>query len=326
MSSTVAIFQNVVVSEYCVLAGATLIFWEYLALLPQEIDLFWKGRLSVASVLFLSNRYLSLLTEILQTTNPTSDQAYQTISMLPYIPWAVFSALRTSALCPPRLKWLLGSFVLFLSSVPIWINLSLYRWLSTTILPTLGCISVNTALPLQLGREFTIISRTCLIVSDFIVLGVTWYGTYRTIQLVQVAAGEQSKHTYSGVLSRDGTVYFVILATLNLLHLLFTLLSIAFDSLQSASVFTAFTDPLTSILVSRFLLDLQEVGRYRADPQLSSLSVGQGSLHFNSRVFGSLGELLPPPGDTSLEDERLAAEDASEVGQEAGTIGEEARA
>ncbi|RPD59900.1 hypothetical protein L227DRAFT_625650 [Lentinus tigrinus ALCF2SS1-6] len=323
MSSTVAIFQNVVVSEYCVLAGATLIFWEYLALLPQEIDLFWKGRLSVASVLFLSNRYLSLLTEILQTTNPTSDQvvlglvksesdvgnvgqgnAYQTISILPYIPWAVFSALRTSALCPPRLKWLLGIFVLFLSSVPIWINL-LYPY--------------NSA-------EITIISRTCLIVSDFIVLGVTWYGTYRTIQLVQVAAGEQTKHTYSGVLSRDGTVYFVILATLNLLHLLFTLLSIAFDSLQSASVFTAFTDPLTSILVSRFLLDLQKVGRYRADPQMSSLSVGQGSLHFNSRVFGSLGESLPPPGDTSLEDERLAAEDASEVGHEAETIGEEARA
>ncbi|RPD53089.1 hypothetical protein L227DRAFT_581667, partial [Lentinus tigrinus ALCF2SS1-6] len=83
--------------------------------------------------------------------------------------------------------------------------------------------------------------------------------------------------------------------------------------LDSVSYVTYFTDPITSILISRFLLDLQEVHQYRADPQLSSLSVGQDSLRF-SRVMGSLGESLPPPGDTSLEDERLqvASEDASE--------------
>ncbi|RPD59933.1 hypothetical protein L227DRAFT_575932 [Lentinus tigrinus ALCF2SS1-6] len=199
------------------------------------------------------------------------------------------------------------------------------------MIPTLGCVDEE-AVSILLDGDFVIISRTCLIVADFIVLGVTWYGTYRTLRLVRVAAvGEQSKHTYSGVLFRDGTIYFVILAILNFLHLLFTLLSIAVYALQPTSFVTTFTEPLTSILVSWFLLDLQEVGIYRADPQLSSLSVGQGSLHFNSRVIGSLGESLPPPGDTSLEDERLAAENISEdngdeVRQEAETIAEEASA
>ncbi|RPD53085.1 hypothetical protein L226DRAFT_576528 [Lentinus tigrinus ALCF2SS1-7] len=115
---------------------------------------------------------------------------------------------------------------------------------------------------------------------------------------------------------------------LNVLHLLFSILSIASDTLQSISLIAIFTDPITSILVSRFLIDLQEVHQHRADPQLSSLSVSQGSLHFaTSKVIGSLGESLPPPGDTSLEDARLAAEDAhaseseehggDQVGQEA---------
>ncbi|RPD68275.1 hypothetical protein L226DRAFT_540814, partial [Lentinus tigrinus ALCF2SS1-7] len=183
-----------------------------------------------------------------------------------------------------------------------------YRWLSSAVIPILGCSDENVT-PLQLIKE------TCLILADLIVLGVTWHGTYQTTQLVRVAAGEQSKHTYSGILLRDGTAarVLLILATLNVLHLLFTFVSITIDTVSDTSLVTIFTQPITSILVSRFLIDLQEVHQYRANSQLSSLSAGQGSLHFaTSRVMGSLGESLPPPGDTLLEDARLAAEDASE--------------
>ncbi|RPD53096.1 hypothetical protein L227DRAFT_581676 [Lentinus tigrinus ALCF2SS1-6] len=223
-----------------------------------------------------------------------------------------FSALRTCALCPTHVRWPLATLVLLLSSVSIGINFATYRWLSSAVIPILGCSDENVT-PLQLIKDFTIISRTCLILADLIVLGVTWHGTYQTTQLVRVAAGEQSKHTYSGILLRDGTVYFLILATLNVLHLLFTFVSITIDTVSDTSLVTIFTQPITSILVSRFLIDLQEVHQYRANSQLSSLSAGQGSLHFaTSRVMGSLGESLPPPGDTLLEDARLAAEDASE--------------
>ncbi|RPD59932.1 hypothetical protein L227DRAFT_601222 [Lentinus tigrinus ALCF2SS1-6] len=103
-----------VTSSYCEVAAAILIFWEYLALLPQEIDLFWKARLSGT----YSDFQIAHLTSC-----DNFEKAYQTIQLLPYFPWAVFSALRTSALCPPRLRWWLGMLVLFLSSMPIWINL-----------------------------------------------------------------------------------------------------------------------------------------------------------------------------------------------------------
>ncbi|RPD58172.1 hypothetical protein L227DRAFT_564857 [Lentinus tigrinus ALCF2SS1-6] len=309
MSSAVS-FQSVITGNYCTFAASTLMCLEYFTHLPKEIDLFWKGRLTGA--------YLSLLSQILAHQNPTSDKvriplnvtlcaitvkAYWAINLLPFFCWAVFSASRTYVLAPPRLRWWLGMLVLFLSSVPIGINFAYYSLV-------------------------TIISRTSFIVADLVVLGVTWHGTYRTVQL-----GNELKHTYSGTLLRDGTTYFLALTVLNVLHLLLSMLSIDVLDLSSLSMVTIFTEPIASILVSRFLLDLQEVHQYRVDPQLSSMSVGQGSLRFATRVIGSLGESLPPPGDTSLEDKRLAAaEDASEadgrgdeVGQDFGAdaVGEE---
>ncbi|RPD73018.1 hypothetical protein L226DRAFT_536849 [Lentinus tigrinus ALCF2SS1-7] len=338
MSSAVS-FQSVITGNYCTFAASTLMCLEYFTHLPKEIDLFWKGRLTGASVLFLTNRYLSLLSQILAHQNPTSDKscaitvkAYWAINLLPFFCWAVFSASRTYVLAPPRLRWWLGMLVLFLSSVPIGINFTSYHWLSSTVtmLPRPQCID-EVIQPLQLDRDLTIISRTSFIVADLVVLGVTWHGTYRTVQL-----GNELKHTYSGTLLRDGmsgTTYFLALTVLNVLHLLLSMLSIDVLDLSSLSMVTIFTEPIASILVSRFLLDLQEVHQYRVDPQLSSMSVGQGSLRFATRVIGSLGESLPPPGDTSLEDKRLAAaEDASEadgrgdeVGQDFGAdaVGEE---
>ena len=59
---------------------------------------------------------------------------------------------------------------------------------------------------------------------------------------------------------------------------------------------------ITSILISRFVLNLQEVHQYRAAPQLSNLSSRQGSINF-ARALGSLGSSLPPLGDTWLEDD-----------------------
>ena len=59
---------------------------------------------------------------------------------------------------------------------------------------------------------------------------------------------------------------------------------------------------ITSILISRFVLNLQEVHQYRAAPQLSNFSSRQDSINF-ARALGSLGSSLPPLGDTWLEDD-----------------------
>ncbi|RPD59956.1 hypothetical protein L227DRAFT_575957 [Lentinus tigrinus ALCF2SS1-6] len=305
-----SVFESVVTSNYCGMAAMTLIGCEYLALLPREIELFWKRRVTGASVLFLSNRYLSLLSQVIQLTNMhlMSDKscanlinAIQAIFLLPYFPWAVFSGLRTYALCGRRLRLPLGIFVFLLSSVSIGVNFARYRWLSSAPIPMLGCVEEASA-SAEIAKGFTIASRTCLIAADLIVIGVTWRATYHTTQLAR-AAGEQSMQTFAGTVLRDGTIYFLVLLTLNTLHLLFTMLSISSAAFESVSYVSIFTDPITSALVSRFILNLQEVNQSRAAaPELTSSSSDQSSIKFmKTRILGSLGSTLPLPGDNARE-------------------------
>ncbi|RPD58253.1 hypothetical protein L227DRAFT_613011 [Lentinus tigrinus ALCF2SS1-6] len=250
--SSAAFVQGFLINNYCECAAATLLFFEYFVHLAQEIDLFWKERLTGASVLFLSNRYLSLLNQILLVfPSPTSEKL----------------------------------FILRFHLSDDW-PAALLSMGSIFRLTRIGAVSA----PWQMAHRD---ARPPIV-----------FRAYRD-QLRRLSLGELRCNTDNWMLR--------ILALLNVLHLLFTMLSIAVEALADVSLVTIFTEPITSILVSRFLLDLQKVNRYRANPQLSSVSIGQGSLHFaNSRVIGSLGESLPPPGDTSLEDARLAAEDVSE--------------
>ena len=64
---------------------------------------------------------------------------------------------------------------------------------------------------------------------------------------------------------------------------------------------------ITSILVSRFILNLQEVKQGRAAPQLATATTPttQSSLNFRARIVGSLGSSVRFPGDTSFEDEQF---------------------
>ncbi|RPD59958.1 hypothetical protein L227DRAFT_575959 [Lentinus tigrinus ALCF2SS1-6] len=305
-----SVFDSVVTANRCGIAAFTLVLCEYFVHLPREVELFWKRRVTGASVLFLSNRYLMPLSELVQilTYGPMSEKScanitdiIPAITLLPYFPWAAFSALRTYALCGRHFGLPVGILVLLLSSVPIGVNFVDYRWLSSTADPVLGCLE-QVAEPPHLRKNFTIASRTCLIASDLVVLCVTWRATYRATRLARVT-GKKSKDTFSGTLLRDGTIYFLTLVTLNTLHLLFTVLSIASNTPIAVSYITIFTEPITSILVSRFILNLQEVNQ-TISPELTSLSAGQSSIYFTkTRIIGSLGSSLPFPSDTLLDSE-----------------------
>ncbi|TBU52426.1 hypothetical protein BD310DRAFT_832225, partial [Dichomitus squalens] len=82
----------------------------------------------------------------------------------------------------------------------------------------------------------------------------------------------------------------IILAVLNTLHLSFTLLSVNALALETTSVVTFFTVPVSSILVSRFLLHLQSAN-FRAVDSIQSSQTSLQNLHRSlvfERVVGSL--------------------------------------
>ncbi|PIL25527.1 hypothetical protein GSI_12414 [Ganoderma sinense ZZ0214-1] len=119
--------------------------------------------------------------------------------------------------------------------------------------------------------------------------------------------------TFSSVLLRDGTIYFVVLLILNCLHLTLTLLAYN-PAFQDASYLPSFTEPITAILVSRFLLDLQYANHKSVGMTCSESSThhadsrrdGSGSVSLTfERFVGSIGtSIAPGDGDEhDIEDE-----------------------
>ncbi|KAI0761519.1 hypothetical protein BD413DRAFT_617040 [Trametes elegans] len=169
--------------------------------------------------------------------------------------------------------------------------------------------------------HITILSRACLITADLIVLLVTWNATYRTSRMHRTILVNTS--SFASTLLRDGSIYFGILLLLNALHLILSLLSINL-AFSSISYVTLFTEPITAVLVSRLLANLQEVNQdmvsqsHTTDARLGTSSLGGVTINF-ARVVGSLGSSLTRTDggeeDEDGESDDFRPDDAKKVAQ-----------
>ncbi|KAM5530943.1 hypothetical protein V8D89_015388 [Ganoderma adspersum] len=292
-----------VVSNHCANAATTLIIFESLITIGQEVKYFWSGKATGAAILFYLNRYLTLVSFVdtmFGYLRPNSDkrcsamvQADYVLEMITYIPWAAFSAMRAFALCR---KWSLSLFILCLSLVPVAVNLANFRYgLLGVIVPSVGCKS-------EILTPSAVTRRGSLILSDCLLIVITWYGVNRPRKL------QLQKNTFAAVLLRDGVVYFISLLLMNALHLILTMLSQSdIPSFQNSSFVAVFLEPLTTILVSRFLLHLQSVNHKALNH--TSASSTHTTIVFSGRVLGSLDQSLSAedffgedPGDGEAED------------------------
>ncbi|TBU29425.1 hypothetical protein BD311DRAFT_626828, partial [Dichomitus squalens] len=118
-------------------------------------------------------------------------------------------------------------------------------------------------------------SRLSLIGADLFVLCVTWYKTRETVRISRTHMHRKTR-TFAGCLLRDGTIYFLTLLTLSVLHVAFTLTSVAEHGFyDTTSIIVQLEEPydLTSVLTARFLIDLQKVKKRLGDPSLSMSSI-----------------------------------------------------
>ncbi|RPD69786.1 hypothetical protein L226DRAFT_264507 [Lentinus tigrinus ALCF2SS1-7] len=228
---------------------------------------------------------MNMLTWTLQSCSSSTVLGY-ILDPIQYFPWAAFSAMRCFALSHHRL---LSIFVFLLSIVPLAINLVVFHFDATGVeIPDIG---------------------TCLMAADLILILVTWYRLSRNALQIRERA------TFAYVLLRDGTTYFIALFTLNALQLTLTLLSFH-DPLQNASQVSFFTEPLTAILVSRMLINLQSVNARATGADWTQQSGAHSVPLAFERVVGSLGASIP----AAMEDEGVEGEgdEHGEVGRETG--------
>ncbi|OSC96671.1 hypothetical protein PYCCODRAFT_1481818 [Trametes coccinea BRFM310] len=297
------------------LGSIALMAYEYVITLHQEVRFIWMRKKTPATWLFFVIRYYGLLSLlVLQAISfaPFSDTgctryvtAEAAFQYAQYIFWAVFSALRALALS--NMNWPLGGIVFLLSCGPFAVNIWVLGGLGVYgfNVPKVGCVgsSDETIHEAIIGVA---VSRSCNIASDFLVILVTW----------RSAAKGQWLHAVNGhrpslmrVMMLNGTIYFLALLIVNSLHLILTLLSID-AGVDPASSVTLFSDPLTAILICRFLLDLHAANARAAwedsdDTRLAGVNLSQvGSIRFASLAAHSMaGAVATESEDSTLDTE-----------------------
>ncbi|RPD54511.1 hypothetical protein L227DRAFT_657568 [Lentinus tigrinus ALCF2SS1-6] len=155
------------------------------------------------------------------------------------------------------------------------------------------------------GATFTLGAIQYFVWADLLLVVVTWYTLGRGRRTTGIKADGM---TLAHILLRDGTIYFTVLFVLNCLHLTFAMLSFEFV-FQTGSYITLFTNPLTAVIVSRFLLNLQAANQraiaHDSDPYL--VSRPSGTLVFE-RVLGSLAT-----GTVSVGEDYMTESDSGQV-------------
>ncbi|TBU26685.1 hypothetical protein BD311DRAFT_667056 [Dichomitus squalens] len=292
-SYAIGLFEN-----YCDVTAPTVVVYDWLLTFPREAQLMFRGRARPLSVaLYLANRYINLLDETMgllgyNTSLSTKVRCCTGIAFsnlvltyLSLLPPALFTGLRAFALSS---DWRISSFILILSCLPFATNMVTFGYhLSGLEDPILGCLD-DIVQPESLFKKIGIINRTCTIAADTLLIVLTWRSL--RVQTIGQAAGAISEKGLVGVMLRDGMLYFGILLVLNIAQLLVEELSF-FDTL--GDIVAVFSAPLSSILVSHFMLDLQEayqrkvVGLASNDPLHTSHTISAPSLHF-ANALGSI--------------------------------------
>ncbi|TBU65594.1 hypothetical protein BD310DRAFT_836540 [Dichomitus squalens] len=161
----------------------------------------------------------------------------------------------------------------------------------------------------------TALGRGGSIIADCLVLIITWRRTYW--------AHKAQRHVGIGpslnaVMLYNGSIYFVVLASLNAIDLILVILHLSQDSFGSASSYVGlFGDALSPILISRFILSLRQVNQDATQHSNASKSMGlqfsvqTPSGHSLPRSLASLAEpVCMNPEDADMEWEHEAAVDA----------------
>ncbi|OCH89118.1 hypothetical protein OBBRIDRAFT_826730 [Obba rivulosa] len=280
------------VETCCVLAAIAITIQEHITTVADEVEFVWGRRISSSVLLFHLNRWLILLWAFATllafpsvSTVPVciaQNLSPQGISIMLYLVWAAFSALRVYGVSNGSRFFAL--VVCTLNVIPAALNIycSMISYSYDIVnLPVIGttCI-ISGTVPKATMTKYTIASRTCIIASDVIVIVMTWRATRR---LVQDATRIGIKMPIPTMLLKDGSIYFALLLTLNIIQVA----GFATDTfLYAVGIFGT---PLSSIIVSRFLLGI----RCAASKQSGEVSLSdvQGSSTLSDMFKDMAGDL-----------------------------------
>ncbi|KAL4253658.1 hypothetical protein ABKN59_003739 [Abortiporus biennis] len=300
-------------------ATRTLFIWDYLITFDREVGYFWGKRLSVVSLLFFVNRYVNLFAVIIELFLQ-----------------ARFNTLQVS------IKFVLYHFVF----APLTFNMIINR--GSLISFFLGSFieRVHRSCKILTRLDEALILCSLLVIAAFVTLRIyaTWTRDWRPalpVLILALAPFGSMVYLYSHatpilapkfiggcamtlrlntrprlvtLLLRDGSIYFSLLLLMNVTQLGLS------TKIQANVASPYFVPPITSILMSRFLLNLRRVHLSPSDPDLpnSISSSGQftsigakevvSTVQFSTAFLGNMAAPLHYSLSSSTTGSRSSAE------------------
>lgn len=264
--------------ENCVAYAAVALLLYHVSLnLTHVLRCLWERR-SIANLLSIVNWLAIVGTAITNIVPLPMDNiprcaavtnVYFTVYLVNAAMLPLVAALRVHALSGRN--WYCVLPVWFLGMVPVCTTVWFMIQEAFVIIPQLGCMS---SLPISSANYSAIVitSRASVVVSDALVIAVTWYYISRTSLLRTQLTREiwTTRPNITTVMLRDGTLYFLVISLLNTLDLIVDVVTIRGGN-QGINI-TDFILPMSSILVSQFLICIREASE-RSTRVLSSQSL-----------------------------------------------------
>ncbi|TBU26702.1 hypothetical protein BD311DRAFT_762011 [Dichomitus squalens] len=285
--------------------NTVMVFYDWAESLPREVESFIAGNSRPLSAwLYFFNRYANLVSQVigLLTYSRLSTEscgkiqvATDLLQYLSMIAPALFTGLRAFVLSQ---SWTLSFVVFALSFLPFSTELITFGYHPSGVIDPLSGCTESDDYPLSLGYKITIVNRTSTIIADIILITLTWWSLRG--RSVRRAASLFTKTSLMGVMLRDGMVYFIVLLMLNVVLMILLQLSPINAILSGGDQLSTLMAPLSSILVSHFMLDLQEayqrmnIGLVSGDPMHTSRTTSSPTLIF-APALGSLAARIDAP-------------------------------
>ncbi|KAH9948636.1 hypothetical protein B0H21DRAFT_732369 [Amylocystis lapponica] len=225
------------------------------------------------------------------------------------LPCMVFSALRVYAVGGRDWRPALIIFLLCLVPVvPLVYHTIIIRYTAISDISVLGrkCIGSIDLPSATYNILWRIVPRACLIMTDAIVLVVTWANTYK---IKKDAECIDVRLPLVTLLLRDGTLYFLLLLILNAINMIYlshlpSQIHYLCAALVGPSLASSTPRPqpaychlrMSSIIISRFFLKVRQV--YLADDtddmRLSFGASSASGMHFATSITTFVGNLGAP--------------------------------
>ncbi|KAI0941891.1 hypothetical protein AcV7_002456 [Taiwanofungus camphoratus] len=311
-----AAYSRLVVENYCIMASAALLFFDFCITFTTEVQRIWSRRFSGATIIFLIVRYAALAERITLVTSvllrATLDQRYVLVgirkltnihhvmlrSCVPVLrlddSLTSLGKLVNGAFIVLRIRGIWGSdwrpFLLLapLCLIPPIVSIYLQvEYIPIAFGPPLyGCGALYIASSETIDN-LRIAANAAAIASNTIVLFLTWAKTYWISR-------ESSRLGWNTplitLLLRDGTLYFMLFLLIEILDIIGYGLGSDFILWD---VWTYFDEVFLVIFTSRFMLDLR--GVYLTNSDCASVTTQTGRIsdvRFVSNVVGNLGAPL----------------------------------